>query len=232
MSLELGEEQVKGWLADVEALLIAPEVVKEVDVKITLQTLRSYEKMESSTEKKDVVLRAIRKDGRKVVDVPKYNFEWLNGSDYGLITGNISLLVSPEIKRPVVTPADKMKVGYTGVEYYDVNDEVIIPYIEQHGVFNGRSGQFVHDFGLSENQYVVLGNRLTGRFTKFYIVRGGTLEEINYDSGEIRGVLGERIKPKNDRQRLAMDLLDRRDIPLKLITGVYGAGKSLAPFHS
>lgn len=81
MSLELGEEQVKGWLADVEALLIAPEVVKEVDVKITLQTLRSYEKRESSTEKKDVVLRAIRKDGRKVVDVPKYNFEWLNGDE-------------------------------------------------------------------------------------------------------------------------------------------------------
>lgn len=37
--------------------------------------------MESSTEKKDVVLRAIRKDGRKVVDVPKYNFEWLNGDE-------------------------------------------------------------------------------------------------------------------------------------------------------
>ena len=215
---------VKEWVVDLEAMLISPEVVRGSDVKIAYTTLKKYTSIEKDVSKKDVILNAIRKQEGKVIYGITDSLKGLSTTQYGLISSDLSKFANTEFNVPVITPADKLKVGYKGVKYIDIASEEVQPYLHD-GLFNGNSGQFVHDFGLIENQYVILGNKFTNSHTKFYIVRNEQLDEINYNSGVIKGVGGDKITHRNDRQRLAMDLLNRRDIPLKLLTGIYGAGK-------
>lgn len=225
------EVKVKEWVVDVSALMDSPEIVRERNVKIPYHVVKEYNAVEPDVGKKEVVLRAILKDEDKVVHGVGKNFLDLNSTEYGLITSDLGKIANTELTRPVVIPSELLKVGYSGVEFFDVEDEEILPYLTE-GLFNGHSGQFVHDFKLEENQYVILGNNYTNSHKKFYIVQNGQLDEIDYNSSVIKGVSGEKVTPRNDRQRLAMDLLHRRDIPLKLISGIVGGGKSLAPFHS
>ena len=220
----LEEHGVKYWVVDLEALLESPEVARLQNVKLPYHVIKDYSAIESNIRKKEVILHAIRTDDTKVVhDAPKKFLE-LNETEYGLITSDITKFANTELTRPVITPSEILKVGYTGVEYFDVHDEKLYPYLSE-GLFNGHSGQFVHDFELIENQYVILGNRHTRKDRRYYIVRDGQLDEIDYNSGIIKGINGEKTTPKNDRQRLAMDLLHRRDVTVKLLTGVVGSGK-------
>lgn len=39
---------------------------------------------------------------------------------------------------------------------------------------------------------------------------------------------GEKLKPRNQEQRIAFDLMKNKDIPVKLLTGTWGAGKTIA----
>lgn len=227
----LEEHNVKTWLVDLDALIDSPEVARLSNVKLPYHVIKEYSNKETNVRKKEIILQAIKSDDKKVLhDVPR-KFLDLNNTKYGLVTSDLTKFANTEFTRPTITPSEILRVGYTGVEYFDIDDEEIHPYLSG-GLFNGHSGQFVHDFELEENQYVILGNRLTKKDRKYYIVRNGQLDEINYNSGVIRGVNKEKVTPRNDRQRLAMDLLHRRDVTVKLLTGVIGSGKSLAPFHS
>ena len=220
----LEEHGVKYWVVDVEALMDSPEVARDPSVKLPYHVIKEYSRQEENLRRKEIVLKAIRLDEDKVVhDVPR-GFLDLNETEYGLVTSDITKFANTKFTRPIVTPSEILEVGYTGVEYFDVHDEELHPYLTE-GLFNGHSGQFVHDFELIENQYVILGNKHTKKDRKYYIVRNGQLDEINYNSGVIKGVNGEKTVPRNDRQRLAMDLLHRRDVPIKLLTGLVGTGK-------
>lgn len=83
------------------------------------------------------------------------------------------------------------------------------------------TGRFKSDFLENEYLIVVAGDNVFDYFQW----RGGKFERVGFPviSNEMTG----DIKPRNPEQYCAMDLLLRKEIPVKLITGKFGSGKSL-----
>ena len=76
---------------------------------------------------------------------------------------------------------------------------------------------------LKENQYLIIEND-SYEAIDFFKRRNGWLERVSYPSFESQfcGIM----KPRNPEQRCAMDLI-HSDVPIKLITGPFGSGKSM-----
>lgn len=53
---------------------------------------------------------------------------------------------------------------------------------------------------------------------------GSAYENLNYKS--FKSVLGTKIEPRNTEQKMLFDLLQNREIPIKLCLGRFGSGKS------
>ena len=53
---------------------------------------------------------------------------------------------------------------------------------------------------------------------------GSAYENLNYKG--FKSVLGTKIEPRNPEQKMLFDLLQNRDIPIKLCLGRFGSGKS------
>lgn len=73
----------------------------------------------------------------------------------------------------------------------------------------------------------------TNEFAEIY--EEGTLKDILFWNGEqyrnlnykeFTSILGERIKPRNLEQKMYLDLLQNKDIPVKLCVAPFGTGKS------
>lgn len=77
---------------------------------------------------------------------------------------------------------------------------------------------------LKNNQYLILEDE-DGKEVDIYINTSKGLEKVNYPTigNDFTGI----VKPRNKEQRCAIDLLNRSDIPIKLITGKFGSGKTM-----
>lgn len=106
-------------------------------------------------------------------------------------------------------------MSYTGIYYFSLpeNDD-IARFYENPSKFADR---------LKENQYLILENN-EYEAIDFYKKKNGWLERVSYPTFESQfcGVM----KPRNPEQRCAMDLI-HSDVPIKLITGPFGSGKSM-----
>lgn len=77
---------------------------------------------------------------------------------------------------------------------------------------------------LKENQYIIIEDK-DGRAVDYYRICKGELVKVGYPI--IESNFTGQIKPRNPQQYCAMDMLKNPDIPIKLITGRFGTGKSL-----
>ena len=106
-------------------------------------------------------------------------------------------------------------MSYTGIYYFSLpeNDD-LARFYENPSKFADR---------LKENQYLILEND-EYEAIDFYKKKNGWLERVSYPTFESQfcGVM----KPRNPEQRCAMDLI-HSDVPIKLITGPFGSGKSM-----
>lgn len=77
---------------------------------------------------------------------------------------------------------------------------------------------------LKENQYFISADE-NGQPTDYFKFQDGKFKPIRFPSfnNDYTGL----IKPRNAEQYCAMDLLKDQSIPIKLITGKFGSGKSL-----
>lgn len=77
-------------------------------------------------------------------------------------------------------------------------------------------------YDLKENEYLIIKNKdgIVVDIKKWY---NGILRGISYSNITSKW-MGE-VKPRNLEQKLAMDLLQNKDIPIKVLTGKYGVGK-------
>lgn len=91
------------------------------------------------------------------------------------------------------------EVELSGEEYTEIYDKY-------------QNGE--NPYGLIENQYLII--RCEGKSTE-YVYRNGRLLTLKLPKG---------IKALNSKQRCALDLLENEDIPIKVICGVYGTGKT------
>lgn len=80
---------------------------------------------------------------------------------------------------------------------------------------------------LFENQYLILEN-LHGEIIDKFKFQENELKKINFQV--INSTYIGKIKPKTFEQELALDLLSDKKVPVKVIKGVYGAGKDLLMF--
>lgn len=78
------------------------------------------------------------------------------------------------------------------------------------------------NFELLENEYLLIED-LEGHIVDKYKFKKGKLEKIKYQT--IESIDIGNIKPRNIKQELYFDLLNS-DIPLKVVTGNAGSGKS------
>lgn len=77
---------------------------------------------------------------------------------------------------------------------------------------------------LKENQYIIIEDK-DGRAVDYYKVHMGELVKVGYPV--IESNFSGQIKPRNPQQYCAMDLLKNNSIPVKLLTGCFGSGKSM-----
>lgn len=77
---------------------------------------------------------------------------------------------------------------------------------------------------LNDNEYLIVEDE-NGETIDYYLKHSGKLEKVKFPI--LDSEFGGRITPRNAQQFCAMDLVKRKDIPIKLITGRFGSGKSL-----
>lgn len=107
-----------------------------------------------------------------------------------------------------------MNIRYTGYKEIQLNDNELAEFYS--------NGMCADDF--VENEYLILKD-ISGAAIDYYCKHNGNFEKIEYPI--LGSNLIEKIKPRNPQQYCAMNLLKDDTIPIKLITGTFGSGKSL-----
>ena len=75
---------------------------------------------------------------------------------------------------------------------------------------------------LVENQYLLLED-FNGMTVDKFCFQDGALRKVNFPTVSNKYV--KQIKPRNDQQVFALDMLQDRTSKVKLLRGQYGAGK-------
>lgn len=78
--------------------------------------------------------------------------------------------------------------------------------------------------GLIDNQYLIVEDE-NEKAVDYYCYRNNQLVPVKFPMFE-NEYIGQ-MKPRNPQQYCAMDMLKNKNIPLKLITGKFGSGKSM-----
>lgn len=106
-----------------------------------------------------------------------------------------------------------MEDRYTGYQILKLNDKDLVQLYQDN--FDTST--------LQNNEYVIIENG--GKIIDYFRNDGGRLEKVKFPL--IGNSFTGKMKPRNPQQYCAMDLLRQADIPLKLITGNFGSGKSM-----
>ena len=106
---------------------------------------------------------------------------------------------------------------YKGYQMVFMKDEELSKFYE--GLFTPES------FRLKNNEYLILTDE-EGNDIDYYRNDNGEFKKVNYVTigNDFTGIM----KPRNPQQRCALDLLVNDEIPVKLLTGRFGTGKTMA----
>jgi PhoH-like ATPase len=103
-------------------------------------------------------------------------------------------------------------IEYKGYKKISGNTEFINKFFED--IDNG-----INTYGFLQNEYLILYDECSQKTT-----------EMRYDNGQFVKINlppGTVIKAKNSEQRCALDILMNEEMPIKIIVGTFGSGKSL-----
>lgn len=108
-----------------------------------------------------------------------------------------------------------MELNYTGYKIKSLTDsELVLIYSNQYDCSEFK-----------ENEYLIITDK-NEQPIDYFQVCGGRMKHLSYP--ELKNDFTGSIKPRNPQQYCAFDLLRNKNIPIKLITGKFGSGKSLA----
>lgn len=103
---------------------------------------------------------------------------------------------------------------YTGYKEIMLNNDELANFYSTHSLL----GDFY------ENEYIILKDQ-SNEVIDYYQYHNNGVEKVNYPIFD-NSLVG-KVKPRNPHQYCAMSLLKDERIPVKLITGCFGSGKSL-----
>lgn len=106
---------------------------------------------------------------------------------------------------------------YKGYQMVFMENEELSKFYE--GLFTPES------FGLKNNEYLILTDE-EGNDIDYYCNDNGEFRKVSYVTvgNDFTGIM----KPRNPQQRCALDLLINDEVPVKLLTGRFGTGKTMA----
>lgn len=106
---------------------------------------------------------------------------------------------------------------YTGYREIFVEDEFLSKF------YTGEISP--ETFELKNNEYLIIINT-EGEAVDYFCNKNGILERIKYP--EIGNSFTGIMRPRNPQQYCALDLLKSENVPVKLLTGRFGTGKTMA----
>ena len=107
-------------------------------------------------------------------------------------------------------------MDYTGIYEASLSNEELADFYESDGEVLCKQ--------MVENQYLTLRAAGSDEVVDYYQKKGGVLHKVAFPS--FKSDFCGTIKPRNPEQYCAMDLL-KSDVPIKLLTGKFGSGKTL-----
>ncbi|RKJ71129.1 hypothetical protein D7X33_22625 [Butyricicoccus sp. 1XD8-22] len=245
----------KPYLADTNILLDELETAMKHHKIVLMATTRQELDKHKISDKEDLRFKA-RKVNRFIFehydefihDIGEYNPEEILGYEYsrdvmdnrivacavkngyGVITNDLNLYTTAKsFGLDVVTYDDNVAstLNYTGIEkvYITTDSEEEKKYAE---IYQDMSS---NPFNLLTNQYIIFYDKEIpiefdedGNPTKYKVI-----DKLRFDGKQhVKLKLPHKkiVVAKNEEQECAIDLLNNRNIPIKIVTGVAGSGKT------
>lgn len=242
----------KQYVCDTNVLLDEIESLHECKVVLLSHTLRELDKHKSSNDE-NLAYRA-RKAVRYIknnkdnfiFDLKNYNGSEL-GKDftseyqddniikacidnkYGIITKDVLLQYKAEGFGIEVIDLDNEKIesakDYTGIHklYLTESEE------DQEKLAKIYSHPEENTYGLLTNQYMIIYNKEKLIYNKDGSTTYEVIDKFRFNGEKlVKLKLPDKkvVKAKNEEQECALDMLFNSSIPIKIITGTYGSGKT------
>lgn len=110
------------------------------------------------------------------------------------------------------------------IDKYKGYKEIYVNTDEYNELFSDYLTKHKNPLGLLNNQYLIITNKDTCK-TDEYKFFNGELKSIKLPPSRV-------VKGINAKQRCALDLLNDKDTPIKIIAGTYGSGKTFLSIRS
>lgn len=220
------------YVADTNVLLDNLEVVQDYSIVILSHTLRELDKHKGNRDKPDLAFRARRAtryieehEDQFTFDLKDYKWEdddnleatYVDNmiitaclhNNYGLITRDTLLKFKARgFGITLVEVKDKGRSeAYTGVREITITDEK---------EFSDIYEDTTNSLNMLENEYLIVNFEGEQYCTRW---DGEYHQDLALPSDKI-------VAPQNAHQACALDLLWNKDIPIKIIAGTYGSGKT------
>ena len=95
----------------------------------------------------------------------------------------------------------------------------------QLAYFYNNKKSYEQECGLKENQYLLIKDK-TGEVVDKYCFQNGELRQVMFH--KLGGTFTGAIKPRNPQQICLFDMLKDKTSKIKLVTGRFGSGKTMA----
>ena len=233
---------------DTSAILATGEIIE--DSYVSHFVIKELEEIKHSTYKDENIKAKARQATRALMNrknIQTYNInlqkiekvrkkhKWLPNNNDGLIIAE-AILLREETKKDIVfwTADYNMKLFAEAENFYlhlveqknEINTELWTGwgkyYPDENKMSTIYSNRCLNILDAKINEYCSIheGSELKD------VLRwdGNTYKNLNYKP--FKSVLGSKIEPRNTEQKMLFDLLQNREIPIKLCLGRFGSGKS------
>jgi len=210
-------------VVDTNILIYNPEVLDRPNIKIPFVVLQELDKLKTDERIGFEARRAIRaiKEKDPNIDIEFSSERYSNNDDLilecalknnaGLLTKDISLTNKAKSRGVLVSdPYDDHENTYKGVKTAILSEAAMADMYQN---------PYDNVFDLCQNQYLIVKND-----------SGITVDKLKWSKDkmvQIKLPPSKVVKPLNDLQACALDLLNDKDIPIKILAGTYGSGKTL-----
>jgi PhoH-like ATPase len=225
------------YIADTNLLLDFPEVFEKYDMVVTSHVLREIEDLERKYKGDRQLQWQIRRlknymdeNPHGTVDLKDYKYT-LGGdfdpdyvdnillqvavdNDYGILTNDRLLrLKAPLYGIEVINLKNKNLNVYQGYRFIDMTDEEMAEFY---------ADMTKNTYDLLINEYIIIRDKHSRTVDKYRWdgFNHVPLKAPRFDRKE------DNIRPENDLQECALDLLLNKEIHVKFILGTYGSGKT------